>query len=349
MCHEEPVGGSPMRATGDSVTTSPHEQTYVRVAGLTKSFPMRKGFFGRSIGEVKAVRDVSFTIQRGQTLALMGESGCGKTTCGLAMLRLVPAASGDVRIGECDVFHLSEKQFPAFRQRAQIIFQDPQEALDPRMSVRSLILEPMAIHNRLEEGRKGLEDLVTRVMFPLEYLDAYPDELSGGLQQRVCLCRALILRPSFLILDEPTSALDVSVQALVLDLLLELREELKLTYLFVSHDAAVVRYISDWVGVMYLGQIVELGLTERVFRNPAHPYTRALYGAVLSPGSRVESKQVLLHGSPPSPTFVPEGCAFGSRCWMRKDECALTCPSLRLIEPDHYVACSQFERQSASM
>ncbi len=325
------------------VSTMFPETSFVAVEGLSKSFPMRKGFFGKPIGEVQAVRNVSFGIGRGETLALMGESGCGKTTCGLVILRLLSADAGHVRVGTYDVFGLSRREGLAFRQDAQIIFQDPQEALNPRMSVRSLILEPMAIHGRLEEGKQRLEELVSRVMFPLKYLDSYPDELSGGLQQRVCLCRALILQPSFLILDEPTSALDVSVQASVLDLLLELRRELGLTYLFVSHDAAVVRYISDWVGVMYLGEIVEHGRAEHVFDNCLHPYTRALYSAVLSPESRVAEKKILLHGCPPSPTSIPEGCAFRTRCWLATDVCERCSPRLRQAGPDHYVACHHFE------
>jgi len=320
---------------GRPETTEP----FLDVSGLSKFFPIRKGLLGKKVGDVQAVRNVSFAIERGKTLSLMGESGCGKTTCGLTILRLTEPTAGTVRIGEYDVTALRRDQMKAFRQDAQMIFQDPQEPLDPRMNVRSAILEPMRIHSRLGEGVARLDEIIDRVGFPKKYLRRYPRELSGGLQQRVCLSRALILRPSFLVLDEPTSALDVSVQARVLDLLLELRSELGLTYLFISHDAAVVRYLSDVVAVMYLGQVVEIGRTEQVFFRPSHPYTKALCSAVVTPRSRIRTCEVVLHGSPPSPVNLPEGCAFAPRCAERDESCTPEAPRLVEVEDGHFVLC----------
>ncbi len=312
---------------------------FLEVEGLSKFFPIRSGLFGKQIGAVRAVRDVTFSAKQGETVALMGESGCGKTTCGLAILRLTEPTAGRVRIGRYDVTALKPNKMATFRQHAQMIFQDPQEPLDPRMNVRTTILEPMRIHGRLQEGKERLGEVLDRVGFPRKYIGRYPRELSGGLQQRVCLSRALILRPSFLVLDEPTSALDVSVQARVLDLLMELRSEFHLTYVFVSHDAAVVRYLSDSIAVMYLGEIVEMGGTEQVFANTRHPYTRALCDAVLTPSSRIDEREVVLQGSPPSPVDLPVGCAFAPRCSERTESCGDARTALTEVEPGHLVRC----------
>ncbi|MFC2077494.1 ABC transporter ATP-binding protein [Candidatus Bipolaricaulota bacterium] len=334
-------------AVRDGSSASETGRPFLSVSGLTKYFPIRKGLLGKKIGDVKAVRDVSFELRRGKTLSLMGESGCGKTTCGLAILRLTEPTAGTVRIGDYDVTALRRREMKAFRQDAQMIFQDPQEPLDPRMNVRSAILEPMRIHGRLHEGTERLGEIIDRVGFPRKYLRRYPRELSGGLQQRVCLSRALILQPSFLVLDEPTSALDVSVQARVLDLLLELRAEFGLTYLFISHDAAVVRYLSDWVAVMYLGQVVELGRTEQVFARPTHPYTQALCSAVLTPQSRIRVCEVVLHGSPPSPVDLPDGCAFAPRCAQKDDACKPGAPEMIEVDAEHFVLCHRCAEEVA--
>jgi oligopeptide/dipeptide ABC transporter ATP-binding protein len=339
---------SPASADVGQPSTASRESSFVSVSGLSKFFPIRKGLFGKKVGDVKAVRNVSFELEHGKTLSLMGESGCGKTTCGLAILRLTEPTAGVVRIGEYDVTALRADQMKAFRQDTQMIFQDPQEPLDPRMNVRSAILEPMRIHGRLREGLKRLDEIVDRVGFPEKYLRRYPRELSGGLQQRVCLSRALILQPSFLVLDEPTSALDVSVQARVLDLLLELRTGLGLTYLFISHDAAVVRYLSDVVAVMYLGQVVEFGRTEQVFFRPTHPYTQALCSAVLTPRSRIRTCQVVLHGSPPSPVDLPHGCAFAPRCAEKEEACKPVAPRLTEVEDGHFVLCHRCATKKAA-
>lgn len=317
----------------------------IRVEGLTKHFPVRgKGLFSQAAGAVRAVTDVSFGIQHGETFALMGESGCGKTTCGLTMIRLLEPTKGHVLFNGKDIFTLKGKELWALRKSFQIVFQNPQEVLDPLVSVRSTIEEPLRIHHRGLPRKKRKElvgEFAHAVGLQDELLKRYPRELSGGEQQRVCICRALILKPQFVVLDEPTSALDVSVQARVLNLLLKLKEKFGLTYLFISHDAAVVRWMAEGVGVFYLGRLVELGPTEVIFSRPRHPYTSALIQSVLTVGSRLEEKQVVLKGAPPSPTAAPTGCVFYKRCSEHRENCAKKIPPLVEIERDHWVACDR--------
>lgn len=293
-------------------------------------------------GVVQAVTDVSFSIQRGETFALMGESGCGKTTCALTMIRLLEPTSGHVFFDGQDIFALKGKELRELRKQFQIVFQNPQEAMDPLISVERTIEEPLLIH-RPELPRKKrkalVRDLVNAVGLRDEHLKRYPRELSGGEQQRVCICRALILQPRFIVLDEPTSALDVSVQARILNLLMRLKEGFGLTYLFISHDAAVVQWMADRVGVLYLGRLVELGPTEAIFSRPSHPYTSALIQSVLSVGGRLEEKPVVLKGSPPSPTAVPAGCVFYERCPERNDRCQEGVVPYIEVEEDHLVSC----------
>lgn len=317
----------------------------IRVEGLTKHFPIRgKWFFSRAAGAIRAVTDVSLSIQRGDTFALMGESGCGKTTCGLTMIRLLEPTSGQVFFDGQDIFTLKGKELWALRRDFQIVFQNPQEVMDPLVSVRSTIEEPLIIHHPElpRKKRKGLvREFANAVGLRDELLKRYPRELSGGEQQRVCICRALILKPQFVVLDEPTSALDVSVQARALNLLMELKGQFGLTYVFISHDAAVVRWMADNVGVLYLGRLVELGPTEAVFSRARHPYTSALIQSVLTVGSRLEEKQVVLKGAPPSPTAAPTGCVFYKRCPEHRENCAKKIPPLVEIERDHWVACDR--------
>jgi len=315
------------------------------VRNLTKHFPIRQGVFGRAAGSIRAVTDVSLDIYEGETMALMGESGCGKTTCGLTMLRLLEPTRGTVRFDGQNLSTLPAEERRRLRRDFQIIFQNPQEALDPWMTVYKLIEEPLVIHGigrSKGEQREQVEETSRKVGLQLELLERHPRELSGGEQQRVCICRALVLKPRFLMLDEPTSALDVSVQARVLDLLLRLKEDFNLTYLFISHDAAVVRYIADRVGIMYLGRLVELGPTETVFSSPHHPYTIALINSVLTTKSRIERKEVLLHGSPPSPRWAPVGCVFRDRCHELSDACRDEAPPLEEVGQGHSVACWRF-------
>jgi len=293
-------------------------------------------------GVVQAVTDVSFSIQRGETFALMGESGCGKTTCALTMIRLLEPTSGHVFFDGQDIFALKGKELRALRKQFQIVFQNPQEAMDPLISVERTIEEPLVIH-RSELPRKRRKALVREFANAVglrdEHLKRYPRELSGGEQQRVCICRALILQPQFIVLDEPTSALDVSVQARVLNLLTRLKEQFELTYLFISHDAAVVKWMADRVGVLYLGRLIELGPTEAIFSRPSHPYTSALIQSVLTVGGRLEEKRVVLKGSPPSPTAMLAGCVFYERCPERNDRCQEGVAPYIEVEENHLVSC----------
>ena len=323
----------------NEVTASPSaEEPSVCVKGLTKTFE-RRSLFARGKTFVYAVRGVSFTIPKGKTLGLMGESGCGKTTTGLLVLRLVEPTSGDASVCGHQVMSLDKAGLKRFRRDAQIILQNPKEALDLRRKVRSSILEPLVVHGLLEQRRGLLPELARRVGLQGQHLSAFPNALSGGAQQRVCICRALILEPNFLVLDEPTSALDVSVQARVLELLVSLQKERDLTYLFISHDASVLRYICDWIGVMYLGEIVEYGRVDKVFGNPLHPYTRALCGSVLTTERTLDRLTPPLLGSPPSPSHLPEGCAFRGRCKEKNEDCRGYVPKLVEVEPEHSVAC----------
>jgi len=322
----------------------------IKIKNLSKHFPVSRGLFGRQAGTVRAVTDLSLEIQEGETLALMGESGCGKTTCGLAMLQLFDQTSGQVLFDGQDLSALEPEELRRRRSDFQIIFQNPQEALDPWMTVFKLIEEPLVIHRsdlKAKERLELVEEAARRVGLQLDHLKRHPRELSGGEQQRVCICRALVLKPRFLMLDEPTSALDVSVQARVLDLLLRLKEDFSLTYLFISHDAAVVRFVADRVGIMYLGRLVELGPTEAVFSAPRHPYTKALIQSVLTTKSRIKNLEVLLHGSPPSPRHVPPGCVFSERCHERTDICQDQAPSLAEVAAGHSAACWLCQPQTA--
>jgi len=321
-----------------------HMSEIMEVRRLRKYFPVKKGQFSWDPDGIKAVQDVTFDIRKGEALALMGESGCGKSTCGLTILRLLEPTAGEVRFEGRNIFDASQEEMRRIRANAQMIFQNPQSSLDPLMSVRSAIYEPFIIQGqRLTRDRRDeiLAELLQKVGLQKEHLNCYPRELSGGQQQRVAICRALALRPKFLVLDEPTSALDVSVQAQVLNLLLELKEEYKLTYLFISHDAAVIWYIADRIAVMYLGTIVELGPVDRVLENPLHPYTKALFLSVLTPDTRLEEKTVFLRGSPPSPRALPQGCIFQDRCLEKRDECCNQLPELRKVEEGHLVACNR--------
>jgi oligopeptide/dipeptide ABC transporter ATP-binding protein len=317
----------------------------IEVRGLSKHFPIRgKWFFSRrdSRRSARALTEVSFDVERGETFALMGESGCGTTTCALAMVRLIEPTAGQVLFDGEGLVGLGHRELRLRRRQFQMVFQNPQEVMDPLLSVRKTIEEPLLIHSP-DVPRAERKEIVSTVAAAVglreDLLKRYPRELSGGEQQRVCICRALILRPKFIILDEPTSALDVSVQARVLNLLVQLKDQFGLTYAFISHDAAAVRWMANRVAVLYLGRIVELGQTETVFARPQHPYTRALIRSVLTVGTKLEDKVVVLKGAPPSPTAVPAGCGFQDRCTERGDRCQREVPPLVEIEEGHWVAC----------
>jgi oligopeptide/dipeptide ABC transporter ATP-binding protein len=322
----------------------------MRVNHLVKEFPISKGiFFKKQIGAVQAVSDISFEIRAGETLGLVGESGCGKSTAARTLLRLLQPTSGDVyfRSGERGVVNVataSRNQLRAVREEMQIVFQDPYASLNPRMTVASIIAEPLVVHS---EGAKGdrltqVKDLLKVVGLSPEHANRYPHEFSGGQRQRIGIARALALRPTFLILDEPVSALDVSIQAQVLNLLHDLQEEFGLTYLFIAHDLSVVRHISNRVAVMYLGKMMELADRDTLYDRPMHPYTHALLSAVPIPDPTIELKRerILLEGDIPHPSNPPSGCRFNTRCPIAVEgKCDVDEPEFREIEPDHWIAC----------
>ncbi len=313
------------------------------VRNLRKSFPISKGVFGRKVGEVRAVHDVSFDIAAGETLSLVGESGCGKTTTGRAILRLIEPTSGEVRFDGKDILAMDAGELRAIRRQMQIIFQDPVSSLNPRMTVGNAIREGIRIH-RIAEGAAAdarVKHLLDEVGLRAEYATRYPHEFSGGQRQRIGIARALAVEPRFIVCDEPVSALDVSVQAQVINLLRDLQCERGLTYLFIAHDLSVVRHMSDRVAVMYLGKIVELAKAEDLYREPTMPYTQALLSAVPIADPTVEKKRILLEGDVPSPASPPPGCVFNPRCHhpARDAACTVINPPLEEKAPSHFAAC----------
>jgi oligopeptide/dipeptide ABC transporter ATP-binding protein len=315
------------------------------VQGLVRHFPGERGLFGfrRARRIVRAVDGVSFAIPAGQTLGLVGESGCGKTTVGRAILRLLEPDAGRVMLGGTDVLALGARELRALRRRMQIVFQDPYGSLNPRMTVRQTLAEPIAIH-RLAAGpaaERRITSLLEEVGLDPAFATAYPHELSGGQRQRVGIARALSVEPQFLVLDEPVSALDVSVQAQVLNLLAELQRKRRLTYLFIAHDLAVVRHIADHVAVMYLGKIVEHAPASALYAAPRHPYTTALLSAVPVPDPAAQRQRIVLQGDVPSPAAPPPGCPFHPRCPhpQKSDRCRTEPPALREVVPGQFAAC----------
>jgi oligopeptide/dipeptide ABC transporter ATP-binding protein len=313
----------------------------VKVRNLVKYFPIRGGLLSRITGFVRAVDDVSFTVRKGETLGLVGESGCGKTTAGKSILRLIEPTSGEVFYGEEDITKLSKSEYRKIRKNMQMVFQDPYMSLNPRMTVRQIVGEPLIINEDLSGA--DLEERVTRLVELVglnpEQLNRYPHEFSGGQRQRIGVARALALNPGFVVLDEPTSALDVSVQAQILNLLQELQQKLGLTYLFISHDLSVVKHMSNRIGVMYVGKMIEIGATDEMIDHPHHPYTQALFSAILDPDPEAEAKRIVLTGDVPSPANPPKGCRFRPRCWLVSDKCRPEEPVMREVGRDHYVAC----------
>ena len=313
----------------------------LEVRGLRTWFPIRSGMLKRARGEVRAVDGVDLTIYPGETLALVGESGCGKTTVGRALLRLVEPTGGNIWFGGVNVTSLSRQAFKSYRQKMQIVMQDPGAALDPRLTVRDAIAEGMdafGIGANAEARTQRVSELMRRVSLDPDLMWRYPHEFSGGQRQRICIARALAVEPALLICDEATSALDVSIQAQILNLLGELKAERKLTYLFITHDLGVVRYFADRVAVMYLGRIVELGRTERIFAAPAHPYTRALLASIPSLDPEQRRVKPMALGDVPSPVCPPPGCHFHPRCTQRLDQCSRYDPPVVEL-PDGLARC----------
>ena len=313
----------------------------LEVRNLKKYFPIKTGILSRTIGDVRAVDGVTFTLERGETLGLVGESGCGKTTVGRSILRLIEPTSGQVTFNSQNLLALDREQMRQVRASLQIIFQDPFSSLDPRMSVGQIIAEP--IRNHLKASRAEMRDRVAYLMEKVglhpEQMSRYPHEFSGGQRQRIGIARALALNPMTIICDEPVSALDVSIQAQVINLLVQLQEEMDLSYLFIAHDLSVVEHISDRVAVMYLGRIVELATDRELYQNPQHPYTQALMSAVPVPDPGIRKQRILLEGDVPSPLNPPSGCAFHTRCAERDEACTHEEPTLRDLGDGHWVSC----------
>jgi oligopeptide/dipeptide ABC transporter ATP-binding protein len=312
----------------------------LEVRDLVKEYPVRGGLLRRETNTVKAVNGISLTLERGKTLGLVGETGCGKSTVGRCLVNLVTPTSGSVLLDGQDLSKLTAKELRAARRRIQLVFQDPYASLDPRQSISSILIEPLRLH-KLAQGQENqrISELAELVGLSQSVLEQYPHELSGGQRQRVGIARALALEPEIIVLDEPVSALDVSVQAGVLNLLDELQVRLNLAYVFIAHDLSVVRHISHEVAVMYLGRIVEQVTTDKLYENPLHPYTKALISAVPVPDPRIERsrQRILLEGDLPSPLNLPAGCSFKSRCWKSTELCD-TLPTL-IAQDDHFVAC----------
>lgn len=318
----------------------------LEVQNLKKFYPVRKGIFKRTVGHVRAVDNVSFNIRPGETLGLVGESGCGKTTTGRCLLRLVEPTSGKILFQESpgapmSVTELEKSEIKAFRRQAQIIFQDPFSSLDPRMSVFDIVSEPLRIHG-VKKGSE-LEDrvvyLLKAVGLQADHMRRYPHSFSGGQRQRIGIARALSLEPKLIVCDEPVSALDVSIQAQVLNLLEDLQKDLGLTYLFIAHDLSVVQHISNRVAVMYVGKIVELAETAELFQSPLHPYTEALISAVPKPDPEAPRRRIVLEGDVANPANPPSGCYFHPRCAYAREICAAEAPALQEHSPGHWVSC----------
>ncbi len=311
----------------------------VEVEHLTKHFLVRQGVFARGKGVVHAVEDVSFTIERGETLGIVGESGCGKSTTARLIVRLLDATSGTVRFDGEDITRVSQHKLRPLRRQMQIIFQDPYSSLNPRKSVGQIVGEPFAIHHTEKHAKGRVQDLLSRVGLSPEHYNRYPHEFSGGQRQRIGIARALALQPKLIVCDEPVSALDVSVQAQILNLLKSLQSEFDLTYVFISHDLSVIRQVSDRIAVMYLGRIVEIGESEALYEHPRHPYTAALLSAVPRPGAS-KAQRIVLTGDVPSPINPPAACVFHPRCpRFRAGRCDVELPELQRFDGDHQAAC----------
>jgi len=328
--------------------TTNNEEVLLEVEDLKMHFPIYRGVFQRQVGAVRAVDGVSFGVKRGETLGLVGESGCGKSTTGRTILQLYKPTAGDVHFEGVDLVKLHGEDLRKMRRKMQMIFQDPYASLNPRMTVEQIVGEPLMVHNAAtgKEIQERVQHLLELVKLNPAFANRYPHEFSGGQRQRIGIARALSLQPSFIVCDEPISALDVSIQAQVVNLLEELQEQFNLTYLFIAHDLSMVRHISKRVAVMYLGVIVELAVRDELYHTPLHPYTQALLSAVPVPDPVADAKRnrVILEGDVPSPANPPSGCRFRTRCPIADKICAEQRPEFREIKPGHFVACHFAEK-----
>ena len=319
-----------------------HPEHLLEVRDLKQYFPIHTGWFQNT--PLKAVDGVSFTIDAGETLGLVGESGCGKTTVGRSLLHLYKPTGGEVIYKGV---HITPKNIAQYRKEMQIVFQDPYSSLNPRMTVSDIVGEPLDIHHLYaskKERDEKIAHLLNLVGLNSDHARRYAHEFSGGQRQRICIARALALNPEFVVCDEPVSALDVSIQAQIINLLKELQDKYNLTYLFISHDLSVVEHISDTVGVMYLGNLVEYGATPDIFSHPLHPYTKALFSAIPIPDPTIRRERIVLQGSIPSPANPPKGCKFHTRCPYATERCKTEVPQQREVEPGHYVVCHLYEK-----
>ncbi|WP_421383944.1 ABC transporter ATP-binding protein [Bacillus salacetis] len=317
----------------------------LKVEGLKKHFPITGGILGRPVNHVKAVDGVSFQVKKGETLGIVGESGCGKSTTGRMLMRLIDPSEGKVTFEDKELTSLSKAEMRKIRRDIQMVFQDPYASLNPRHTVEKILEEPLIVHGigSAKERKKKVHELLEIVGLSSYHAKRYPHQFSGGQRQRIGIARALMTQPKLIIADEPVSALDVSIQAQVLNLMKELQEEFDLTYIFIAHDLGVVRHISDRVGVMYLGRMVELSESENLYEKPLHPYTQALLSAVPIPDPAFERETILLQGDIPSPSNPPAGCAFHTRCPHAMDICKSKTPEFQEHLPGHYVACHLYE------
>lgn len=317
------------------------EKQVINVKGLKKYFPVKYGFFSGNIKLLKAVDNVDMYINKGETLSLVGESGCGKTTLGKTVIRLYDPTEGTIRFNDIDITSLSSSELRKVRKNFQMIFQDPYSSLNPRQRVESIVGEGLFIHNIVERSRinEEVKSILNDVGLQGDIMQRYPHEFSGGQRQRIAIARALAVKPEFIVCDEPISALDVSIQAQIINLFLKLKKDYKLTYLFISHDLRVVKYISDRVAVMYLGKIVEVAASNELYGNPLHPYTQLLLSSVPNLDPSTKSKRQIIKGDPPSPVVIPSGCRFHTRCPIAGDICMNSEPELRPVNDKHSVAC----------
>ncbi|MET3682015.1 peptide/nickel transport system ATP-binding protein/oligopeptide transport system ATP-binding protein [Alkalibacillus flavidus] len=317
----------------------------LEVNNLKKYFDIRGGIFGKKVGEVKAVDDVSFTVNEGEILGIVGESGCGKSTTGKALLRLIEPTEGEVRFNDEDITQVNSEQMRQLRRDMQIIFQDPYASLNPRHTVEKIISEPLLVHGMTDakERKERVQELLEIVGLRAFHASRYPHQFSGGQRQRIGIARALANNPKLIICDEPVSALDVSVQSQILNLMSDLRDQFNLTYLFIAHDLSVVKHISDRVGVMYLGRLVELADKDELYENPKHPYTQALLSAVPVADPDETGERIILKGDVPSPSNPPSGCPFHTRCPQAMDICKEVTPTFQEDGDQHYVACHLYE------
>ncbi|MEN0016250.1 MAG: ABC transporter ATP-binding protein [Bacteroidota bacterium] len=317
----------------------PQDANMIEVRELSKRFPISQGLLTRSQTAINAIDKVSFTIKKGETLGLVGESGCGKSTLGKTLLRLTEPTSGQVIFEGTDITQLSAR---TMRQKMQLIFQNPYAALNPRMLIKSILAEPLKIHQLCRtkaEQQQRLHELLDYVQLPKDTLDKYPHEFSGGQRQRICIARALAVKPQFIVCDEAVSALDVSIQAQVVNLLMDLQQALGLTYLFISHDLKVVEFVAHRVAVMYLGKIVELAPAQTIYRTPQHPYTQALLSAIPTLSPKHKQERIILQGDIPNPASPPTGCHFHPRCWKATDVCRETYPAMTATDETHGFRC----------